>query len=331
MMAEDTVAGWITFLSQERRASAATVAAYQHDLSRALAFLTEHLGGPPDLAAMGRLSVADLRAWLAHESTAPGKARSNSTPDARTRTRARRLSALRAFYRYLNQRHGIENTAASLLQMPRTKRRLPRPLDADTARAAPSEIAELGHTPMARARDVALFTLLYGAGLRIAEALALDIGDLARHGTGILRIRGKGGRERLVPLLPAVSDALRDWCTRHPNPQPDAPLFPGVRGGRLQPAIAQRAMREWRALSGLGGHVTPHALRHSFATHLMENGADLRSIQELLGHVSLSTTQTYTLADEKRLLKVWSDAHPRAHGARDANASPGAGTGEHGT
>jgi integrase/recombinase XerC len=218
----------------------------------------------------------------------------------------------------------VENPAVSLLRLPRTKKTLPRPLAREDALAAPDDIASMAHTPMEEQRNATLFLLLYGCGLRISEALNLNIADLhTMEGSGVLRIHGKGGKERLVPVLPAVCKALEAWRKRHPAPAPDSPLFVGVRGGRLQPAIAQKAMREWRVSNGLPEHVTPHALRHSFATHLMEGGADLRVIQELLGHASLSTTQRYTLADEARLLDVWTRAHPRAQMEHNAHKKEG--------
>jgi integrase/recombinase XerC len=164
-----------------------------------------------------------------------------------------------------------------------------------------------------QARDEALFTLLYGCGLRIAEALALDVRDAPRVGDdAMLRVVGKGSKQRVVPVLPVVREAIAAWLALHPSPQPEAPLFVGVRGARLDPAVAQRTMRLFRRLRGMPEHATPHALRHSFATHLLEGGADLRSIQDLLGHASLSTTQRYTSVETTRLMEVWRKAHPRA-------------------
>ena len=318
MTAEDAVQKFLAWMAVEKRASLLTIEAYRGDLARFLAFMTTHLGGPPAMSSLASITLRDLRAWLAFE-VAQAQVQASrplarkSTPDQAARTRARRVSALRSFFRYLARREGVENPAVSLLRLPRTKKTLPRPLTREDALGAPDEIASMAHTPMEEQRNATLFLLLYGCGLRISEALNLDIADLqAMDGSGVLRIRGKGGKERLVPVLPAVAAALAAWRKRHPAPAPDSPLFVGVRGGRLQPAIAQKAMREWRVSNGLPDYVTPHALRHSFATHLMEGGADLRVIQELLGHASLSTTQRYTLADEARLLDVWTRAHPRA-------------------
>jgi integrase/recombinase XerC len=311
----EALEAFLDWMRDEKRCAPLTLVAYRHDLSCFLGFLTGHLGAEPDLAALDGLSHADLRAWLAHEAArlaAVAARRPRSTREGNNRTRARRVAALRAFYRYLTRRHGLTNAAPALLAGPRAARRLPRPLTAEQALEVPGGVGALATRPMAASRDAALFTLLYGCGLRISEALGLDLGMLPQTPGQPLLIRGKGGRERMVPMLPAVFEALRHWRARHPDPRPDAPLFPGVRGGRLDPAVAQRSLRDYRRLAGLPEHATPHALRHSFATHLMAGGADLRAIQELLGHASLSTTQAYTLADETRLMQVWRESHPRA-------------------
>jgi len=278
------------------------VEAYAADLAGFLGFLTRHLGDEPDLAALADLRAADLRAWLAAEA---GEGRGNAT-------RARHLSAVRSFFRWLARRHGVSNPQVRLLATPRAKRPLPRALAPQDARAVAEDIGEMSDSAAVQARDVALFTLLYGCGLRIAEALALNVADAPREGTEApLRVRGKGNKERIVPVLPVVRQAVSAWLRHHPRPDPAAPLFLGVRGGRLDPAVAQRTLRAFRRLSGLPEHATPHALRHSFATHLLAGGADLRSIQELLGHASLSTTQRYTSVDTDRLMDVWRQTHPR--------------------
>ncbi len=176
--------------------------------------------------------------------------------------------------------------------------------------AVAAQIGDAADLPWVQARDVALFTLLYGAGLRIAEALALNLRDVVL-GADVVRIQGKGGKERLAPLLPAVRTALADWLALHPDPRPTLPLFPGVKGARLNAGVAQRTMRRYRQGAGLPDHATPHALRHSFATHLLGSGADLRSIQELLGHATLATTQRYTSVDAAGLLAVWRRTHPK--------------------
>ena len=219
---------------------------------------------------------------------------------------------MRSFYRYLARRHGVANLAPGLVGSPKCAKLLPHALAPDQARAVAQDIGELPDSPAVQARNTALFTLLYGCGLRIAEALALSVGDAPVAGLP-LRVTGKGRKQRLVPVLPAVADAVRGWLALHPGRgDTAAPLFVGVRGDRLNPGVAQRALRDFRRLAGLPEHATPHALRHSFATHLLAGGADLRSIQDLLGHASLSTTQRYTAVDQAQLMSVWRSTHPRA-------------------
>ena len=272
--------------------------AYRHDLSAFLGFITGHTGAEPDVAALGRLTQADFRAWLAHEANA----------GLTNATRARHLSAVRSLFRWLSRHAGVDNPAPQLLGTPRARAPVPRALTPAQALGLTAAIGDDSTDPVVQARDTALFTLLYGAGLRIAEALALDVRDA---GGPVLRVQGKGGRERIAPLLPAVQGVLADWLHTHPDRRPDAPLFPGVKGARLNPGVAQRTMRLYRQRAGLPDHATPHALRHSFATHLLGGGADLRAIQELLGHASLATTQRYTSVDAAGLLGVWRKAHPR--------------------
>jgi integrase/recombinase XerC len=303
MTGQEAAHAFLGWLADERRAAKLTVEAYAGDLAVFLGFLTGHLGGEPDLAALGALRPADFRAWLAFLAE---QGLVNSS-------RARRLSAVRSFYRYLARRHGVANPSLSLLSRPRIRPPVPRALSIADARTVTDDIAEMSDSAALSARDTALFTLLYGCGLRIGEALALDVRDAPLPGgTGALRVLGKGGKERIVPVLPAVRAAMADWLRLHPDPSPASPLFLGARGGRLDPAVAQRVLREFRRLNGLPEHATPHSLRHSFATHLLAGGADLRSIQDLLGHASLSTTQRYTSVDEAALLAVWQRTHPRA-------------------
>jgi integrase/recombinase XerC len=287
---------FLEWLVRERRASSETVEAYGRDVADLLGFLSTHQGGEPDLAA---LRLADLRAFLAHRA-AEGIGASS---------RARQLSALKTFLRFLVRRHGLEPLPLGGLTGPRRKPPVPRALTESQARTATTDSAE--DSPAMAARNQALFTLLYGCGLRISEALSLDMRDAPRAGTG-LRVMGKGQKERVVPVLPAVEAAMAEWL-RHRGPAgPDAPLFTGAKGGRLDAGVAQRALRDLRRATGLPEHATPHALRHSFATHLLGGGADLRAIQELLGHASLSTTQRYTSVDQAGLLETWRRAHPRA-------------------
>ena len=299
MTGAEAVAACLDWMARERRASALTVKAYEADLAEFLGFLTDHLEGEPDLVALGGVSQADLRAWLA---SLHGKGQVNAT-------RARHLSAVRTLFRYLARHHGVLNSAPGLLGTPRAQAPVPRALTPEQALGVAREAGESEEAEW-QARDLALFTLLYGAGLRIAEALSLEVGSVGSEGP--LLVRGKGGKERLVPLLPVVRAALLAWVGLHPAPGRGAPLFVGQKGGRLHPGMARRMMQRYREGAGLPVHATPHALRHSFATHLLAGGADLRSIQELLGHASLSTTQRYTAVDQAGLMGVWRRSHPRA-------------------
>jgi integrase/recombinase XerC len=309
MEGSDALEAWLQTLARERRASANTVEAYRGDLALFLGFLGRHLGEAPDLATLATLKPSDLRSFLADRAReGDGNA-----------TRARRLAAVRGFLRHLARRHGGGTAALAGLRGPRAKAPVPRALSAEAAKEVARGIGAV-HDPdramlpaMQAARDVALFTLLYGCGLRISEALGLDLRDAPLPGSeAALRIRGKGDKERIVPVLPAVRQAVAAWIAAHPDRRPDAPLFVGARGARLDPAVAQRSLRTYRRMAGLPEHATPHALRHSFATHLLGGGADLRAIQELLGHASLSTTQRYTKVDAASLLETWRAAHPRA-------------------
>jgi integrase/recombinase XerC len=302
MTGEAARAGFLNWMEQERHAAANTVEAYGHALAGFLGFLTRHLGGEPDLAALAGLRAADIRAWLA--------ALSNEKLVASSR--AQHLSALRSFFRYLSRRHGVEIAAVRLVSTARARPALPRALTIDQARDVTDHVSDVAEDPAIQARDIAFFSLLYGSGLRIAEALSLDV----RDGTALkanlsLTVIGKGSKTRIVPVLPAVRAAIDSWLVLHPNRQPDSPLFLGARGKRLDPAVAQKVLRTYRRLAGLPEHATPHALRHSFATHLLASGSDLRSIQDLLGHASLSTTQRYTAVDDTALLAVWRKTHPR--------------------
>ena len=300
MLAEEARQQFLAWLAHERRASPLTVEAYARDTAGFLGFLTGHLGAEPDLAALAGLRAADLRAWLAREAR-EGKGNA---------TRSRHLSAVRSFFRWAARHHGVSNPQVKLLAAPRARKPLPKALTVSEAREVTDDIAEMTDSSAAQARDTALFALLYGSGLRIAEALALNVGDVPK-GEGALRVTGKGSKQRLVPVLPAVRRALADLLKLLPNHAPGAPLFLGTRGERLNPGVAQRTLRNFRRLHGLPEHATPHALRHSFATHLLAGGADLRSIQDLLGHASLSTTQRYTAVDTAQLMDVWQRTHPR--------------------
>ncbi len=302
------MADYLAWLALERRAAANTVEAYGRDLRDFLAFLTRHLGEEPGQVALAALRPADLRSFLAARAAA----------GAGNATRARQLAAVRGFLRYLARTAGLSPLALANIRGPRAKPAVPRALTTAQAKevaAKTGSIHQPGHAERPAeqaARDVALFTLLYGCGLRIAEALALDVRDAPLPGgQSALRVTGKGGKQRLVPVLPAVRQAIAAYLVERGAPPPEAPLFRGARGARLDPAVAQKSMRDYRRLAGLPEHATPHALRHSFATHLLGGGADLRAIQELLGHASLSTTQRYTAVDAAALLDTWRKAHPR--------------------
>lgn len=287
---------YLAWLEQDRRASPHTILAYRSDLAAFLGFLTHYRGAEPDLAGLAQVSITDLRAWLAHQANAGQSAA----------TRARHLAAIRGLFRYLARHHGVDNPAPKLLGTPRRSAPVPRALSPEAALSVATGIGADAMTPWVAARDTALFTLLYGAGLRIAEALALDLGAVPPGATA-LRVMGKGRKERLVPLLPAVTAALDAWRAVHPG---GVALFPGVRSNRLNQGVAQKTMRVFAQQTGLA-NATPHTLRHSFATHLLAGGADLRSIQELLGHASLSTTQRYARVDAGQLRAVWDRTHPR--------------------
>lgn len=295
------VAAWRAWLTNERRASAHTLDGYGRDLSAFLSFLSDHLGGAPRLADLAILRPADFRSFLAKRST-DGLGRTSM---------ARTMSSLRSFFRYLDRNQSLHNPSIRTIRSPRPPRGLPKPLATDEALEAINTAAELQDEPWMAARDTALLTLLYGCGLRLGEALALNRSTAPRG--DVMMITGKGQKQRLVPLLPTVVEAVESYLAQCPyRGGPNAPLFVGARGKRLNPGVVQRQMRRLRVLLGLPETATPHALRHSFATHLLSGGGDLRTIQELLGHASLSTTQRYTEVDAGKLAAVYRDAHPRA-------------------
>ena len=301
---------WRDWLKSERRLSAHTLTAYEHDVATFLGFMTTYLGKPPSLDALARLKPAEFRAWLAERAN-EGMARTST---------ARAFSSIRSFFRFLDKRGLAHNASIGAIKTPKLPRSVPKALserDMDDLLDAPSEQER---EPWLDLRDAAVLLLLYGAGLRIGEALSLDKGTvegLLKAGQDTLSVTGKGNKTRLVPLLPQALDALkayRDACPWLAARKPDEAFFVGARGGALDPAIVQKRVREIRRGLGLADSVTPHALRHSFATHLLGAGGDLRTIQELLGHASLSTTQRYTDVDSARLSQVYRAAHPRAKG-----------------
>lgn len=296
------VEDWRDWLAHERRASPHTRAAYGRDLARFLSFLTGHLGFPPGLQDLDGLTQADFRGFLARRRT-DGLSRASM---------ARGLAALRGFFRFLERAGLVRNTAIAGVRTPKVPRPVPKALSADEALEAVDAAAEMSPVPWIAARDVAFFTLLYGCGLRIGEAIALDRGQ-APVGGAALVVTGKGDKQRIVPVLSIVADAVDAYLEACPYPLGDTgPLFVGARGKRLNPGVMQRQMRRLRARLGLPETASPHALRHSFATHLLAGGGDLRTIQELLGHASLSATQRYTEVDAARLMAVHNEAHPRS-------------------
>jgi integrase/recombinase XerC len=296
---------WLAHLGHERRLSPKTLEAYGRDLNQFRAFLDEHLGASPDLKAVAALKPADLRAFL-------GQRRRDG---AGNRTLMRQLAALRSLARFGERDGRLSAAAFAATRGPRLGKGLPRPLDARTAAAVTKADSRIGEDrpDWVLARDAAVLSLLYGSGLRISEALGLKRAQAPASTGDALTVLGKGGKTRMVPVLPVVVDAVAQYLAQCPwRLEPDGPLFVGVKGGPLSPRIIQLAVEGLRGSLGLPGSATPHALRHSFATHLLGRGGDLRAIQELLGHASLSTTQVYTRIDSSRLLAAYDAAHPRA-------------------
>ena len=302
--AQAALVAWLEHLAGERRASPRTIEAYQDCVSPYLTFLAQHRGEALSLADMGEITAGEIRAYLAHR-------RSGDRPlSARSASQA--LSAIRSFHRYLDRRLETPNHALELVKGPRVTPGAPRPVSEDQAAGLIAELtADPDRAPWEAARDQAVLTLLWGCGLRISEALSLKRSD-APLGQS-LRITGKGSKTRVVPILDAVREAIDTYLAALPfGLSPDEPLFRAKRGGPLSPRHVQATMQTLRSRLGLSERATPHALRHSFATHLLGAGADLRSIQELLGHASLSTTQKYTEVDAARLLAAYGAAHPHA-------------------
>jgi integrase/recombinase XerC len=298
-------ADWLRSLANERAMSPKTVEAYGRDARQFVMWLAGDLGRPVDLAALAALKPADVRGFLAHR----------RAQGVENRSLMRQIAGLRSLARFLERTERGTAGAFAAIRPPKVKKGLPRPIAAQAARELCDVDARAGEerAPWILARDAAVLGLLYGAGLRISEALSLTLDDAPRAGVDTLRILGKGGKERIVPLLPAVSRLIDSYIAQCPfRPDRKEPLFRGARGGPLSPRIVQLAMERLRGALGLPDTATPHALRHSFATHLLSKGGDLRAIQELLGHSSLSTTQVYTKVDAARLLDAYRAAHPRA-------------------
>ena len=300
------ISHWLDHLGAERRMSARTVEAYQRDVRQFLDFLALHSGGRMTLAGLREIAVQDVRAFMAHRRKQGTSARSL----------VRSLAGLRSFARFLERQGYGRVGALAAVRAPRTPRPLPRPLEIEPARRLTDSSLRTGEErePWVLARDAAVLALLYGSGLRISEALGLKVKDVPRPGQGdSIIVTGKGNKTRMVPVLLPVLQLVADYFAICPYERsPDAPAFVGAKGGQLSPRIIQLAMAGLRSVLNLPETATPHALRHSFATHLLARGGDLRSIQELLGHASLSTTQVYTSVDADRLIQVYRSAHPRA-------------------
>jgi integrase/recombinase XerC len=298
------VSRWLGYLGAERRMSARTLDAYRRDVSQFLGFLADHLGGAPNLKQLARLVPADVRAFMA----------ARRGDGAGNRSLMRALAGCRSFARFLERNGKGKVAALSAVSTPKLPRTLPKPLPSSAAVQITDTAMREGEPrePWIIARDAAVLALLYGSGLRISEALGLKRKDFAANADAFT-VLGKGNKTRMVPLLPQVAKLIAAYIALCPSElAPAGPLFIGARGGSLSPRVVQLAMARLRGALGLPDTATPHALRHSFATHLLARGGDLRSIQELLGHASLSTTQIYTAVDSERLLEVYKSAHPRA-------------------
>jgi integrase/recombinase XerC len=297
---------WLGHLASERRMSPKTVEAYRRDAGQFLAFLADHLGGGPSLSDLAALEPADVRAFMAARRAA----------GIGSRSLMRALAGVRSFARFLERNHKGNVAAIRAVRAPKIAKTLPKPLAIDAAKRIVDADLRAGEErePWVLARDAAVLVLLYGSGLRISEALGLRRQDVPAPRAGdVIVVTGKGNKKRMVPVLPRVLQAIADYLALCPYAvAPDGPLFVGAKGGPLSPRILQLAMARLRGALGLPETATPHALRHSFATHLLARGGDLRAIQELLGHASLSTTQIYTAVDAERLLEVYRSAHPRA-------------------
>ena len=297
------IESWSKHLGAERRMSPKTLEAYRRDVLQFLSFLTGHLGGAPSLNDLAALAPADVRAFLA----------ARRAEGIGSRSLMRTLAGIRAFARFLERNGKGKVGALSAVRAPKIAKTLPRPLPATAAKdmTNPELAAGDEREPWIHARDAAVLALLYGSGLRISEALGLKRGEFGARDT--ITVTGKGNKQRMVPVLPQVAALVADYIALCPYDLPeDGPLFVGAKGGALSPRIIQLAMARLRGALGLPETATPHALRHSFATHLLAGGGDLRSIQELLGHASLSTTQIYTQVDAERLIEAYRNAHPRA-------------------
>jgi integrase/recombinase XerC len=292
---------WVDYLQNEKRFSRHTLRAYLSDLHHFFTFITKHQGKPPAMNDLSALKISDFRSWL---SRLTGE-------EAGPATRARALASLRSFFKWMDKNGHLHNAAIGRIRTPKQPKRLPRALPPDQAKSVIDNADAVTTEDWVGLRDRALFCLLYGCGLRIDEALQLNFSNLPRNAE--LRVMGKGGKERMVPVIPIVEKLLAEYIAGAPVAfEKDTPLFLGHQGKRLNQGVAQRQLRRLRRALGLPESLTPHALRHSFATHILTNGGNLRAIQELLGHASVTTTQRYTDFDNAQLLEIYKKSHPRA-------------------
>lgn len=297
------IGDFILFLATEKRSSKHTIESYRNDILNLLTFITRYKGFQIGKKTLGEIDHKDFRAWMTHRRN--NEMSFNST--------ARAVSAVKSFFRYVEKNKKIINTEISKLKSPKTTKSIPKAVDKDNAKLIIDAVRDFSKHEWTAERDIALLTLIYGCGLRISEALSITLQDI-RNGD-FIRIKGKGNKERNIPMLPVIKKRIDLYLRDCPhNILPSDPLFVGTRGGEYSPTLFQKLIKDIRIALDLPETVTPHAFRHSFATHLLENGADLRSIQELLGHSSLSTTQRYTKVDRKRLLDVYGKINPRDNG-----------------
>lgn len=298
----EKIQAWQQYLLTERRLSDLTGKSYLFDLKEFFDFLFQHIGHEIDTSDLKELKITDFRSFLTWR--ADQKVARSSM--------ARSVSCLKNFFKFLVREGLVHNDAIMAVKSARVGHGLPHPLTAEDAKKFLDLAKDMAKTSWEGYRDKALYTLLYGCGLRISEALSLNVKDVINN-PQVLVITGKGNKQRLVPVLPAVHHELFLYLKHHPHPMPDAPFFVGTRGDRINPGVVQRNVRFIRRAMGLPDTVTPHAFRHSFATHLLQGGGDLRTVQELLGHASLSATQRYTEITTEHLEQVYEHAHPRAH------------------
>ncbi len=292
---------WQTYLRVEKNMSKHTLRAYSSDAGQFIKFLFDHLGKHPCIDDLSKISISDFRSWLSKK----------SIDGATNASRARSLSGIKNLLTWFDKQGIMHNPAIRTVRTPKLPHKLPRPLHENQAKEVVEKAGQLETKDWVGKRNIALFTMLYGCGLRIDEALSLNIADFPRN--GFLRVIGKGSKERQVPVISLVETTLYNYICKCPYPSdPNRAIFLGIRGKRLNQGVAQRAMRQLRGALGLPENATPHALRHSFATHLLKEGMNLREIQELLGHSSLTSTQRYTEIDPTEMMNIYKKAHPRA-------------------